>query len=310
MHIHEKWAIQLKYNIQGVIYPTIDPFDKSGFYISDGLQTPFSAMRLRKLSFETGQELVNVLTKDATRCIYANKESLFVVLTKRILQLARKDLHIECAYTQKIPRDMGSVSSDDAGTLLLLNHYSGTLHRFHLPTAKDTKKSIGNGCEGLGIEQINSETFLIFTDSAFLQYSVKTNALQKLIDTECYTCYARGNSGKVYILCRDPEKKQDAMGKITPYSSKILVYSSLSDEKCEEIIPDEICCAIRISEDENLLYLHNGNTLWIYSLSEGRIIFHHVFQDGNIMNVFVEDSVVLTYNMPSRSLTCWQIENA
>lgn len=304
MNIQEKWTTQLKYNIQGVMYPIIDPFDRSAFYISDGLQTPFSAMRLRKLSLETGQELANVLTKDATRCIYANTESIYAVLSKRILQLARNDLHVESVYSQKIPRDMGSVSSDDAETLLLLNHYTGALHRFHLPTSKDIRRNIGNGGDCNGIERINAETFLIFTGDAFLQYSLSSNALRKLTDTECYTCYARGNSGKVYILCKEP----DIEGKVTPYSSRILVYSSISGEKNDEIIPGEICGVVRISEDENLLYLYNGNTLWIYSLSENKILFRHIFQDGNIMNVFAEASTVLTYNMSCCILSCWQIE--
>ncbi len=312
MNIHEKWTTQLKYNISGaadVMRPTIDPIDRSAFYVSDGWQTPYAATRFRKLSLESGEELANILTRATTRCIYADGESIFTVMAKKILQLDRNTLQLKCAYKQNIPSNMNSISSDDVGNLLLLHHYKGTLYKFHLATAKSTRKKVGNGDDCGGIERIDADSFLLFTSDGFLQYSSKTNALRKLADTEHYTQYALGNSGKIYILCREPEKAIDAEGKMTPCSSRILAYSSITDNHFEEIVPGMIFHYFCLSEDENLLYLFRNNTLWIYSLPENQIVFHHVFEDSVIMNVFADHSIVITYKMSCYQLTCWQIQD-
>ena len=105
------------------------------------------------------------------------------------------------------------------------------------------------------------------------------------------------------------KKAMDAEGKETPCSSRILTYSSIADNRFEEIVPGVIFHYFRLSEDENLLYLFRNNTLWIYSLPENQIVFQHVFQDSVMMNVFAEDSIVITYKMSCYQLTCWQIQD-
>lgn len=312
MNIHEKWATQLKYNISGaadVMLPTIDPMDRSAFYISDGWQTPYAATRFRKLSLETGEELANLLTRATTRCIYVDQDSIFAVLSKRIMHLDRDTLQVKHEYKQNIPQNMDSIRSVDAETLLLLNHYTGALYRFHLPTEKSSRKKAGNGGDGCGIARTDDDSFLLFTSDGFLQYSPKSNTLRKLADAERYTKYALGNSGKVYILCQEPKKAADTEGKMTPCSSRILAYSSISENQWKEIVPGVVFYYFRLSEDENLLYLFRNDNLWIYSVPQNQIIFHHIFQDGNIMNVFAEDSIVFTYKMECHRLTCWQIQD-
>ena len=41
MCVNQKWTIQMKNSIDGVMLPQIDPFDKSVFYVSDGLHSTF-----------------------------------------------------------------------------------------------------------------------------------------------------------------------------------------------------------------------------------------------------------------------------
>ena len=49
-------------------------------------------MRLRKLPIETGEELASVLTRDAARCIYFEKEYIYAFLNKRVLKLDRNNV--------------------------------------------------------------------------------------------------------------------------------------------------------------------------------------------------------------------------
>ena len=95
MRVNQKWSIQPKNNIAGmgdVILPTIDAIGKSVFYVSDGHGSYYSSMRLRKLPIETGEELASVLTRDAARCIYFEKEYIYAFLNKRVLKLDRNNV--------------------------------------------------------------------------------------------------------------------------------------------------------------------------------------------------------------------------
>lgn len=47
---------------------------------------------LRKLPIETGEELASVLTRDAARCIYFEKEYIYAFLNKRVLKLDRNNV--------------------------------------------------------------------------------------------------------------------------------------------------------------------------------------------------------------------------
>lgn len=116
-----------------------------------------------------------------------------------------------------------------------------------------------------------------------------------------------GNSGKIYLLCRDSVQKVSEDGKENPFSSKVLVYSSLSENVYEEL---ELGCTARyiwLSGEEDLLYTANNGEFGIYSIAEKRLIFRHVFEDGFIYNFFVEAGKVLIYNKDEYSLTCYEI---
>lgn len=307
MNIYKKWTIQLKNNISGgnVMPPTIDTFDKSTFYISDGWGTAFAALRFRKLSLETGKELANTLTRDGARCIHITKETIFVILSKKILKLNRNDLSIQYTYKQNIPRDIDCVSSDDFNALLLTNCNAQYFYNFNMQLEKNIKIKVGECC---GITKIDIDTFLLFNYGGILQYSLKTNTIKKLVSTEPYSHYVKGNSGRIYILCEKPIQNINDEGNNSPYSSRILVYSPIPENNPQEIIAGKLFNDFRLSEDERLLYLHKDNTMWLYSISKKEIIFEYTFQDEFISNIFMEGAIVMTYNRNYHNLTCWKIE--
>lgn len=307
MAIYKKWTIQLKNNITGgnVMQPIIDPFDKSTFYISDGWGTAFAALRFRKLSLEKGEELASILTRDSARCIHITKESIFVILNKKILKLNKNDLSIQCTYKQNIPRNIDFVSSDDFNSLLLTTCSAQYFYNFNIQLEKNIKKKVGECC---GITKIDIDTFLLFNYDGILQYSLKTNTIKKLVSTEPYSHYVKGNSGRVYILCKKTLQNISEQEQNSPDSSRILVYSPIPENNPQEIIAGKIFNDFSLSVDEKLLYLHKDNNLWLYSISKKEIVFEHTFQDEFIFSIFIEDSVIMTYNRNTNNLTCWKIE--
>ena len=157
----------------------------------------------------------------------------------------------------------------------------------------------------------DAETFLIFQERAVFQYSAKANTVKKLIDTEpCIRC-TMGNSGKIYLLCRDHIEKIGEDGKEMPYSSKMLIFSSLAENTYEELELGCLADHFWLSEEEDILYLAHGNEFCIYSVAEKKLIFHHVFEGGFIYNFFVKAGKILIYTSKLKveySLTCYELQ--
>ncbi len=312
MSVNQKWTIQMKNSIDGVMRPQIDPFEKSVFYVSDGLHSTFSSMRFRKLSIETGEEQANVLTRDGTRCIYCDKENVYAFLNKRILKLRRSDLTIADEYKERIPRYTDYVNSDGANIFLLGNHNADSLSVFDLRTGRGHRKKIGGCC---GIFRTESDTLLIFNYNSILEYSLKSNKLNKIVDTENYTQCARGKTGRVYLLSGGVHYSST---RIASAEYKILIYSFVPEIRIEKVIfiPEEICghlcdaMTFRLSEDEKWLYLFDSHSIWIYSIYEDMIIFQYTFS-ANIQNVLAEESFVITSRSSGKGYEAagWRIEN-
>lgn len=304
------WSVVLKHNIMGaadVLPPTTDIFDPDVFYISDGWQTAYGGMRFRKLSLETGEELANVSTRDTVRCIQTDKESIYAILNKRILKLNRQDLSIQERYTQNVPRYADYAEFIEDETLMLMNYYSGTIQRFDLKMQKSHKKATGEKYSFYDVIKADSDTFFIFHEKAVFRYSPKTNMVKKVLDTEpCIRC-DMDSTQRTYLLCQKPVEKICDDGKSQPYSSKVLVYSSLTQKDCEEWILGCIANYFWLSE-EQLLYLVQDNALWIYSIAEKRLIFHDTFETGFVYNVFVNSHSILTYDRKNYCLTCYKIK--
>jgi len=296
MDVNQKWTIQMKNSISGggIMLPQTDSFDASVFYVSDGLFSTYSGMRFRKLSIETGEEVANILTKDGVRCIYCDKEYIYAFLNKRILKLHRSDLTIANTYKEKIPRYTDYVDSDGIDVFLLANWNASSLSVFDLQTQHIHKKKIDGCC---GIFRTESDTFLIFNYVSILEYSLKSNKLNKIADTEKYTKCGRGKSGRTYLLCVNYSPTVSGLD-----GYKIIIYSFVSKPSIEKVIPipEEICSHLcgdvnfRLSEDEKWLYLFDAKSIWIYSLHEDKIIFRHTFQFEYILNIFAEKSLVIT----------------
>lgn len=314
MSVNQIWTVQMKNSIQSggfAMLPQIDPFDKSVFYVSDGWPSTYSSMRFRKLSIETGEELANVLTRDGTRCIYCDREYVYAFLDKRIIKLRRSDLEIANHYKERIPRSTDYVDSDNGEIFVLGNHHADSLSVFDLQTGRSRRKKIGGCC---GIFKKESNTFLIFNYDSILEYFVKENKFNKLVDTESYTECVRGKSGRAFLLCGGIRYSSTV---ITSADYKILIYSFVPEIRIEKIItiPEEICrhlcCAMtfRLSEDEKWFYLFDSQSIWIYSIYEDKIIFQHTFPKA-IQNVLVEKSFVITScgSQKGYEVVGWKIE--
>lgn len=286
--------------------PTADLFDTDVFYVSDGLGTPFGAMRLRKLSLETGEELANVRTHNWVRCICENEESLYAVSDKRILKLNRKDFRLEESYTKNIPRYSDFAEFDANGALILANSNGTSLKRFDFQMQKSSRKKVGSDSYIYNIIKAGADTFYIFTQQEVFQYFPLTNQIKKLLDTEACRESIMDSAGKTYLLC--------SRNRARPRSSRILVYPTLADTNPEILFPGCVADRFWLSEERRQLYMTYDNNmtydnkLWIYSLDENKMIFHHIFDTGFVYAIFVKTNTVLTLDASSNCMTCYKIE--
>ncbi len=301
MELYKKWSIHMKNNISGggVMPPVLDPFDPAVFYVSDGWGSYYSSMRLRKLSAETGEELTSVLTRDCTRCVHIEKDRMFAVLNKRILELDRSDLSVRRAYKKGVPQYMDYAGFNGGDTLLLMNWNGGFLNVFDLNTEKTRKKKVDTCC---GIWKENDNSFLVLNGSAILRYDLAENKLMKLADSEPFTKCMLGPSGQLYLLCKGPVEG----GEI---SSKIVIYPSVSGGTPRKIILEELIQNFALSQDETRLFLIRDNNIWLYSIPEERMIFRNefegefAFEDG----LYMLHETIFTYRWSEKKLTCWKI---
>ena len=316
MSVRQRWVKQLKNNITGVMPPTEDPIDPSVFYVSDGLFSPYSSMRFRQFSVETGEELANVLTRNWTRCIHFEGDQIYAFLNKRIIKLQRNGLAVVETYKEKVPNYADYVSMINDDTFLIGNHNAPSLTVFNVRTKQTRRKKIGGCC---GIFKTEQDRFLVFDYHNILAYLPGENKLCKLADTETYVECAMGSSGRAYLLCGGIGYSGGTQ--ITSAAYKILVYS-LSAETAQEktiVIPqdilDDLCSAMHfcLSKDETHLYLYDARTVWIYSVSENKIVFRHTFPSGagleGIHIVFANQSFLIRVSRSESSyeMSGWEI---
>lgn len=290
----------MKNNITGVMPPTVDPADPSVFYVSDGLFSPYSGMRFRQFSMETGEELANVLTRNATRCIHFEEDQIYAFLDKRIIKLRRNGLEVVETYKEKVPNYADYVSMINDDTFLIGNHNADSLTIFNVQTKQTRRKKIGGCC---GIFKTEQDRFLVLNYHSILAYLPGENKLCKLTDTETYVECAMGASGRAYLLCGGVGYSGGSQ--ITSAAYKILVYSFSTETALEKtvFIPQEIlnglCSHMHfcLSKDETRLYLYDARTVWIYSINENKILFRHAFPSGSglegIHTVFADQSFLI-----------------
>ena len=298
VELYKKWSVHMKNNIGGggVMAPAVDPFDPSVFYVSDGWGSLYASMRLRKLSAETGEELASVLTRDSTRCVHIEEDRMFAVLNKRLLELDRSNLCVRCAYKKGVPQYMDYAGFNGEDKLLLMNWNGGFLNVFDLNTEKTRKKKVDTCC---GIWKENENSFLVLNGSAVLRYDLAGNTLKKLFDTPPCTRGSLSPSGRLYLLCEGPESAL----------SKLVIYPSAAGGTPRELIRKEPAQHFALSQDETRLLLIRDNNIWVYSIPEEKMIFHHeferefAFEDG----LQVLHETIFTYRWSEKALTCWKI---
>ena len=61
-------------------------------HVSLGFQDNNVNLLKSSYTIETGEELASVLTRDAARCIYFEKEYIYAFLNKRVLKLDRNNV--------------------------------------------------------------------------------------------------------------------------------------------------------------------------------------------------------------------------
>lgn len=298
VELYKKWSVHMKNNISGgaVMPPTLDHFDPSVFYVSDGWYSYYSSIRLRRLSLETGEELANVLTRDCVRCIHMEEDRLFAILNKRILELNRNDLSVRRAYKKGVPQYSDYTGFNGQDKLLLMNSNGSFLSVFDLTTEKVQKKKVDTCC---GILRETPNSFLIMDGKAVLQYDLEKNKLQTLMVTEPYTDCVQGTSRELYLL-----------GAGADGEARIWVYPSAAGGTPQEITLSEPVQGFKLSSDETQAFLLRKDRLLVYSIPEKRVTAQHIFLyessllDGNYV---LNDRTILTYQREGTELTCWSI---
>ena len=305
MIITKRWTITLKNKIYGSMQPQLDTFDNSAFYISDGWGSSYGSMRLRKISFETGEELGSAVLRDGTRCVHINEDYIFAILNKRIVKLNRSDMKVLHTYKKGVPFCADYVSANQSNTLLLMNSMGNFLNIFNYQTETVKKKKVVECC---GIEKMDEDHYLVFNFDSVLEYSLEKNRLKQLLNTGIYKNYVMGQSGQIYFICQDDSKNETA--------SRIIIYESIHKNKSRAIDPGIKFNNIQLSADEKLLYLYSyhGNSLSVYSLEEGKIVFEYMFPDCIVaifdnLNVFITSNDIYRTDDPM-TLTCWEFENS
>ena len=100
------WRKRLENGIFDAIVPTQDPFDADVFYVADGWGSSYASMRLRRMSFATGEETASALLRNAVRCMHfsADAQHIFAVTDSKIYRLRRGSLQIEEKYEKGVPK--------------------------------------------------------------------------------------------------------------------------------------------------------------------------------------------------------------
>ena len=143
------WRKRLENGIFDAIAPTQDPFDADVFYVADGWGSSYASMRLRRMSFATGEETASALLRNAVRCMHfsADAQYIFAVTDSKIYRLHRSSLQIDEKYEKGVPKYQDFVAGDEQGTLVLLNRSGGSVAVFNYAQRSVSKKRLKDeGC--------------------------------------------------------------------------------------------------------------------------------------------------------------------
>ena len=152
------WTYNYKSSFRGSVTPVFDPLTNS-ILISDGWGSYYSGMRLRRLLIGSGQEDTSAVVRDSVCSIIfsENKESLFIALQKRILEVNRSNLEIVNSWKNHIPRNSFFISQWE-NNLLCMNWGGPSLSIYDLDTSDVSRKRLGS-C--MGVFRLSRDTFIV-----------------------------------------------------------------------------------------------------------------------------------------------------
>jgi hypothetical protein len=309
MKLIELWTSELKNGIFGSITPTIDPFDNTKLYISDGWGSSFPSMRLRQLSLVDGKEMKSVSIKNAVRCIYFHPDetNIFAVSDNKIFQLNKTDFSIVKKFDKGIQKYNDYIASNDKDTLLLMNFNADYLFVYNFKSEKGTKKKLKT-CRGIFKESDN--TYLIFCarEGSVQRYDLQANKLTEILKTEIFYNTFKSKTDKFYLhLGKRIEATSNTHEKIEPIS-QIDIYKKDDLTKKLEIRFDFQFDKFIVSENEETLYLIRANKVWIYSLKKQQIEEEILLNEKDrIVQLFDEHKLFITYKFDEQNkITCWK----
>lgn len=309
MKLTEIWTRELLNGIFGGLTPVSDPFDNTTFYISDGWGSAYPSMKLRHLSFENGKELHAVSIKNSVRSLYFNPDerNMFATSDNKIFHIDRKEFSIINKFDKGIQKFSDFIASNDTDTLLLMNRSSDFLFVYNYINGKTTKKKLKT-CGGFFKEDEN--TYLIFCpqSGSVQQYDLKTNTLRKILQTEVFYKSYISKSNKLYFhLGTIIEATSDTSERIDPIN-KIVIHLKNDLTKKTEIKFEFSFQKFIVSENEEKLYLIHDNQMYIYSMSENKVIDDIALTEkARIAQVFDKQQVLLSYAYDKpNTITCWK----
>lgn len=118
--------------------------NKNSFLYSDGWGNAFSALRLRKFDFETGEQLSDIRTHTAVRAVQYPSKGKILAATDRRLFLLDSNLKELQRWDKRVPRYSSFVESHH--NVALLKCFSReTVYRYDLETGQAKRKNFSSG---------------------------------------------------------------------------------------------------------------------------------------------------------------------
>jgi len=90
----------------------VDP-DATSVYVADGWGVAYAALRLRRLSLDTGEELATVRLGNSARCITFHDGELLAATDTKVFRLVPKTLEIVGRWDKRVPRYTDTIVADD-----------------------------------------------------------------------------------------------------------------------------------------------------------------------------------------------------
>jgi len=287
------WRKRLENGIFGGIASTLDPFCADVFYVADGWGSSYASMRLRRMSFATGEETASALLRNAVRCIHfsADTQHIFAVTDSKIYRLRRGSLQIEEKYEKGVPKYSDFVAGDEQDGLVLLNRSGGSVAVFNYAQGGVSKKRLKD--EGCRLLLRGSDgRYLIASPvrGCVQRYDVAKGRVEILFEVGTFDAAQLDNAGNWYFhpAVYLPAKICDGHveGARMILSGKILMMDV--DGARKDWDTGVKFKQMRLSADEKSLLLQSENGVWRFLPSVGRIESEILLDGGERLEAFFE----------------------